>query len=224
MLQLLGFTEHAAGSFQHQAASGRELHAVGFASEQGQAAALLDQAQPGAGGRYGHRKGGGGLAQAAVGGDGGQQAQVLKVEVHRVFSKTERLVLEKPILADVHSVQNNALDTLLWTFHEYLARPFAAVHSKRQPVRGAGRPGLQPQGDLRQALLCRRPRGCDYGPCPAHGVVVAAVHLVGVVQWPSGQYVADPGQRGARAVAGAVGLLPFQPVRLLWPAVHQCGT
>lgn len=97
--QLLCFGKHRTGSLQNQAAVGCQAHAVGPADEQFQSTALLQLTQTGAGGGHRDGEGRGSLAQAAGGGDGIQQAQVDKLEVHLAFSFAEGCFRKIPILA-----------------------------------------------------------------------------------------------------------------------------
>ncbi|MNJ56578.1 hypothetical protein D3C77_521320 [compost metagenome] len=87
LLQLLRLAEHAAGGLQHQAPGRRQLHAIGLARKQHQAAAVLQQAQAVAGGRHRHREGCSRLAQAARGSDSQQQAQISQIEWHAILQK-----------------------------------------------------------------------------------------------------------------------------------------
>ncbi|MNE69801.1 hypothetical protein D3C80_1655500 [compost metagenome] len=80
------------------------MHASGRAGEYGDAAALFEQAQAGAGGRDGNRDAGSGLAQTAGGGNGAQQAQIGEIKVHRGFSFDEGFVLENAILRRLPSL------------------------------------------------------------------------------------------------------------------------
>src|SRR5690606_10762804 len=120
--------EHALAGFQHQATSRGQGHAVATAHEQGQAAALLEQAQAGAGRRHRDGKGRRRLAQAAGGGNRRDQTQVGQIEMHGAFSRSESHLREIAILAAQLSSQNNSsipaaarlLDALTATYQRSL--------------------------------------------------------------------------------------------------------